>query len=288
MKKIVSISLGPDSLDYNFRTRFLGESFQVSRTGTDGDAGQAAQLVTARRDEVDALGLGMVREHYTVGTDRFIRPETRKLEKLAGDTPITTGARLREIVQEWTVRSAQLELGNIFNNAKVLFLSGTLNYRLASILSEYTDNLTFADPVAAVRRCPTCCTRCARWSCTPPAAIRCCAYESTARQPGARRSRRLSPVNHLKKVRAQAGGAGRSRGRGASYEQLAHYTARGSWRAKPSSPPRFLRARLAELSGRKGVSAWCIDCSIQPFKHTVGLNAVEAMIMAALDKKPAR
>ena len=85
MKKVVSVSLGDRDLDMRFRTRFLGETFQVTRIGTDGDAKRALQLVRESRDGVDALGLGMVREHYTVGTDHFVRPETRKLEKAAKD-----------------------------------------------------------------------------------------------------------------------------------------------------------------------------------------------------------
>mgnify|MGYP001812430318 FL=1 len=148
MKKIISVSLGDSSLDSHFRTRFLGESFQVSRVGTDGDVKRAVQFIREAREDADVIGLGRVHEHYTVGTDTFIRPETRKLERIADSTPVTTGARLREIVQEWTLRTAQAELGNIFNNARVLFLSGTLNYRLASVMAEFTDNLSFADPIA--------------------------------------------------------------------------------------------------------------------------------------------
>jgi hypothetical protein len=41
MKKVVSISLGTAEADYSFRTRFLGESFQLTRLGTDGNAGRA-------------------------------------------------------------------------------------------------------------------------------------------------------------------------------------------------------------------------------------------------------
>jgi hypothetical protein len=39
------------------------------------------------------------------------------------------------------------KFGNYFNNAKVLFLSGMANYKIAKVMAEYTDNLTFADPV---------------------------------------------------------------------------------------------------------------------------------------------
>jgi predicted amino acid dehydrogenase len=41
----------------------------------------------------------------------------------------------------------QKELGGYFNNNKVLFLSGMRNYEIAVALSEYTKNLSFADPV---------------------------------------------------------------------------------------------------------------------------------------------
>ena len=111
------------------------------------DKRTAAQLIQESVDKADVIGLGMVPDHYWVGTNYFSQAVTRKLEKKAGSVPVTTGARLREIVQEWSVRSAQVELGMIFNNARVLFMSGATNYRLASVLSEYTQNLSFADPV---------------------------------------------------------------------------------------------------------------------------------------------
>jgi len=274
MKKIVSISLGSSELDSQFKTRFIGENFQVSRIGTDGDTEQAAELIDDWRDKVDAMGLGMVREHYTVGTDHFIRPETRKLEKLAGDTPVTTGARLREIVQEWTVRSAMLELGNIFNNAKILFLSGTLNYRLASILSEYTDNLTFADPVAQFGL-PNLLS-----------SLRALELYATGSHPILRfeSGKELIPsiapfkfFNHLMLRRAVKD----AHVVVAPYEQLAQY-GRAELEGKTVITSTVSAERLEELKA-SGVRL-VLDCSIQPFKTTVGLNVVEAMVVAALDK----
>ena len=274
MKNIVSISLGSSSPDYSFKTRFLGETFQVSRVGTDGDAKQAASLVRETRDNVDAIGLGMVREHYTVGTDHFVRSETRKLEKLSADTPVTTGSRLREIVQEWTLRSAQLELGNIFSNAKVLFLSGTINYRLASILSEFTDNLTFADPVVQFGM--------------PNLLHSLDALElyATGSHPILRfeSGKDLVPsiapfqfFNHLGLRRAVKD----AHVVVAPYEQLRHYGLE-ELDGKTVITSTVSDERLQELR-EKGVRL-VLDCSIQPFKHTVGLNVIEAMVMAALDK----
>jgi hypothetical protein len=147
MKNVVSISLGPGSLDCDFRTRFLGQNFRVVRVGTDNDFTAAGNLVTEWRERVDAIGLGMVRDHYWVGTKQFHQKDTARLEQLAEDTLVTTGARLREIVQEWSLRMAQEKMGQFFNNAKVLFMSGATNYRMASVMAEFTQNLSFADPL---------------------------------------------------------------------------------------------------------------------------------------------
>ena len=97
MKTIASISLGPGSLDCNFRTKFLGQQFKIARIGTDNDPKAAAKLIGDWRDRVDALGLGMVHDHYWVGTNYFHQRDTSRLEKLAGDPPVTTGAPQRTL-----------------------------------------------------------------------------------------------------------------------------------------------------------------------------------------------
>ncbi len=277
MKKVVSISLGPASLDCSFKTRFLGEQFQVSRIGTDGSTREAKKLIRDWRDRADTLGLGMVREHYTVGTDRFTQPATRKLEKLAEDTPVTEGSKLREIVQEWTLRSTQAELGNIFNNARVLFLSGTLNYRLASIMAEFTDNLSFADPIVQFG--------------LPNLLHSLNALElyAAGSHPILRMEtgRELVPslatfkfFNHLRLRRAVKD----AHVVVALYEQLRHYD-RDELEGKTVITSTITDERLEELA-EKGVRL-VLDCSVQPFDEIVGLNVVEAMVMAALDKPAA-
>jgi hypothetical protein len=61
--------------------------------------------------------------------------------------PVTTGARLGDILLEWAVRHAQIELGHYFDNANVLFFSGMAHHKLAMSMAEYTHNLQFADPL---------------------------------------------------------------------------------------------------------------------------------------------
>ena len=82
-----------------------------------------------------------------MGLRTIVNRETEKLTKVVTRVPVTTGATLRRLLQVRAVRHVQKELGNYFNNNRVLFLSGMRNYEIAVALSDYTKNLSFADPV---------------------------------------------------------------------------------------------------------------------------------------------
>ncbi|MDX1801231.1 MAG: dehydrogenase [Marinobacter sp.] len=146
MKTVISVSLGDSDRDYDFETEFLGQSFRVIRRGANGDTGHALDLLRDAQRTADAIGLGHVQDHDRVGTYLIRRPETDCLLQAVTDVPITTGATLRWILQEWAIRHTQATLGHFFDNARVLCFSGQTHYRLAAVLSEYTENLFFADP----------------------------------------------------------------------------------------------------------------------------------------------
>ena len=276
MKTIASISLGPDSLDCDFKADFLGQRFRVARIGTNRDTRLAGRLIEEWAGRADIIGLGMVPDHFCVGTSRFTEQVTLKLEKKAGLVPVTTGARLREIVQEWSVRSAQEELGKIFNNAKILFMSGATNYRLASVMSEYSDNLSFADPVLQLG--------------TPGLLHSLRALELYAAgshqflryAPGRTLVPSISPVRQLNKFTLRKA-VRDAHVIVATYEQLEAY-APTDLEGKTVVTSTISPDRLKILK-EKGVRV-VIDCSIQLFEQTVGLNVVEAMIIAAVDKAP--
>ena len=274
MKKIVSVSLGPESLDCKFRTEFLGQKFTVERVGTNGSVSKAADLIRGNSGQVNAIGLGQVRDHYSLGTNYFSQQGTRKLEKLAGETPVTTGARLREIVQEWSLRSAQAELGNIFNNAKVLFLSGSTHYRLARVMSEYTQNLSFADPVLQFG--------------APNMlhSLRALELYAGGSHPllrvgvGQSHLPSLGPARYFNNMRLNSA-VRNADVVVASFQQLEHYGLK-ELEDKTVITSTVSDDRLSALKD-KGVRL-VIDCSLQLFPEIVGLNVVEAMVIAALDK----
>jgi len=147
MKKVVSVSLGSSSKDYEFKTRFLGKDFQIKRVGADGDEGKAWELLRRYQSEADAIGLGMLRDHYDIGSRWEVHADTDRLLKVVTRVPATTGANLRRMLQVRAVRHVQRKFGKYFNNNLVLFLSGMVNYDMAQAMGDYTSNLKFADAV---------------------------------------------------------------------------------------------------------------------------------------------
>ncbi|HEX4885954.1 MAG TPA: dehydrogenase [Casimicrobiaceae bacterium] len=145
MKTVVGISLGAGDQDFAFETRFMGRRLDVRRLGTNGSADRARKLLREWESRADALGLGVVKDSYAVGPYRFVDQDAQRMKQAVTRTPVTTGGRLRDILQEWALRQAQATLGGHFTNAKVLFFSGCTNYKLALAMSELTPNLEFAD-----------------------------------------------------------------------------------------------------------------------------------------------
>ncbi len=147
MKTVVGISLGAGDQDFAFRARFLGQQFNVRRLGTNRSTAKAVKLLKHWDQHADAIGLGVVKDSYTVGSRRYVEKDSTRMMSAVTRIPVTTGGRLSDILQEWALRHVQIKLGDYFNNAKVLFFSGMTNYKLALAMSEYTQNLQFADPL---------------------------------------------------------------------------------------------------------------------------------------------
>ena len=145
MKKVVTVTLGSSKQDFEFKTEFLGQSFSIKRMGADDDTGKAWELMRRQQATADAIGLGEIGDHYQVGLRTVVNKETQRLLNVVTRVPVTTGATLRRLLQVRAVRYVQKELGNYFNNNLILFLSGMRNYDMAVALSDYSKNLSFAD-----------------------------------------------------------------------------------------------------------------------------------------------
>ena len=94
------------------------------------DAGTAVFAITGARD---ARTGGHSR--------RDEKAALRRLESATGEVPTTNGHRLRDVLQEWTVRKIQADQPGLFSNARTVVLGGSNHRRTARVLSEYTDNI---------------------------------------------------------------------------------------------------------------------------------------------------
>lgn len=150
MKKIINISLGPASEDYHLETEFKGQAFSIQRFGTGEDLTRAEDLLLKWNKRADAICISGITYPPALGTKGVTHKKTKELLELCDrlHTVVTTGETLNRVSQEWSIRNIQFAQGNnYFTNANVLFLSGMANATLAKVMSEYTDNLMFADPV---------------------------------------------------------------------------------------------------------------------------------------------
>ena len=147
MKKVVTVTLGSSKKDFEFKTKFLGQEFSVRRLGADQDSSKAWELMRRQQANADAIALSDMVDHYHVGLRTVVNKKSQALMQVVTRVPVTTGASLRRLLQVRAIRYVQKELGHYFNNNLVLFLSGMRNYDMAVALSDYTRNLSFADPV---------------------------------------------------------------------------------------------------------------------------------------------
>ena len=272
MKKVVTVTLGPSKQDFSFQADFLGQSFQVKRLGADNDTGKAWELMRRHQATADAIGLGEIGDHYHVGQDTRINKETQRLLNVVTRVPATTGARLRRLLQVRAVRYVQGHLGNYFNNNLVLFLSGMRNYDMALALADYTPNLKFADALAQTGA-PTMLTSLTQ-------------LELYSKGSDWALSGRQGEM-------LEAALSGFKSSRIAAEVAKSHVIVGTFHELKEMGTPKNLAGKTVITSAiddeRLAFFTQCqvnlvIDVSPQLFERVVGVNTLEAMMLAALDK----
>jgi len=275
MKTIISISMESAEQDYEYTGQFLGESVHIKRIGVDGDLQRAEKLIQAWQLEAAAIALEGLRNHHIVGTFELQQKLMTRLIRLSEQAPVTSGSRLREILQEWIIRHTQNTQPGFFNNSKVLIFSGMDHYRSARVLAEFSDNLRFADPLlqlgvpkflsslAALELFAKGSHQLLRW--TPPQVL------NPSLAP-------LQEWNHflMRKAMHKADMVV------SGYEQLEHYGLE-ELAGKTLLTAAISEQRLATLRD-KGVHL-VLDYSPQPFaEQTISIVVLEALILARLGK----
>ncbi len=275
---VLNISLGPSDRDHATAVRWLDQDFHLVRIGTDGDVERAVELARDWSHTADAIAVTGVRDARTSGTfDGDLSAVATIMGTVDEDhAAVTNGHAVRDVLQEWTVRHAQTDHPGLFTNARVVVFGGMNHYRTAKVLSEFTPNLTFADPLlrygvaSLLDSVPAALDRFAALAGWPTRLI-----PSSVRAPAARPA---GALNH-----ALVGGAVRDADvLVATYDELAafdlEHLAGKILLSSAISPERAddLRAR--------GV-AMILDDVPQPFEVTINEAVLEAMMLAATDTR---
>ena len=146
-KEVVSVSLGPSSRDYEFITQMFGQEVHVRRLGTDGDVRRARELVAQFDGQVDAIGLGAMSVYFQVGHRTYIHQQIEQVAAAAQITPVVDGVHLKNTLERWAIGQVAQQQRDIFSHKRVFVVSGIDRYAMAEVLSSYTHQILFGDPI---------------------------------------------------------------------------------------------------------------------------------------------
>ncbi len=145
---VVDVSLAESDRNYDCPVTFLEKQFRIVRVGADGDVDRAEEMVKEWIPGTTVFAITGARDARTIGIlSGDEKGALRRLEAATNAVPTTNGHRLRDVLQEWTVRKIQADQPGLFSNARTVVLGGSNHRRTARVLSEFTDNIKFADAV---------------------------------------------------------------------------------------------------------------------------------------------
>jgi len=143
---IVNVSLAGSERDYDQHVTFLERDIHVRRIGTNGNVRTAQELVRKWADDADVIAVTGLREARAIGLYDGELAAVEKVKRATRLVPVTDGAALSDVLQEWAIRHVNTQMPGYWANARVVVLGGQNHSGTIRILREFTDNFDFADP----------------------------------------------------------------------------------------------------------------------------------------------
>jgi predicted amino acid dehydrogenase len=142
---IVNVSLAGSERDYDQHVTFLERDVHLRRIGTNGNVHAAQELVRKWADEADVIAVTGIREARAIGLYDGELAAVERVKRATRLVPVTDGAALSDVLQEWAIRHVQTRMPGYWNNARVVVLGGQNHNGTIRILREFTENFDFAD-----------------------------------------------------------------------------------------------------------------------------------------------
>jgi hypothetical protein len=97
--------------------------------------------------QVDAIGLGAMNVYFQVGHRTYIHQQAQHVASAARTTPVVDGVHLKNTLERWAMGQVAQEERGIFSHKRVFVVSGIDRYAMAQVLSSYTHQILFGDPI---------------------------------------------------------------------------------------------------------------------------------------------
>ncbi len=149
MKRVVSVSLGSTKRNHLVRLQLLGQDFEISRIGTDGDISKAISLLKELDGQVDAIGLGGIDVYLYAGTQKYILQDGLRLLETVKLTPVVDGSGLKNTLERQAVEHLAQQ-GLIKTGDRVLMVSALDRFGMAEALVQSGCQLTLGDVMFAL------------------------------------------------------------------------------------------------------------------------------------------
>lgn len=145
MKRVVSISLGSSKRNSTSEVELLGERFEVSRIGTDGDMAAFGEKICQLDGKVDAIGLGGCDRYLWTDRKRYTIRDVDRLARLAKVTPVVDGSGVKNTLERKTIQYLQDTRIVDFAQSKVLVACAVDRFGMAQTIARLTDTAVYGD-----------------------------------------------------------------------------------------------------------------------------------------------
>ena len=144
MKKILVLHLGDD--EETTTASFLGQTIEIHRLGTGGDADRAGALIAQYDGKVDAIALEGFAAQLKLGTESRVHAIGAALKAATTQTPLVDGGGVRDGLERWAVMLADRAQPGIFAEKIILMTPGLNHAGLIDELNKHSHTIRYADP----------------------------------------------------------------------------------------------------------------------------------------------
>lgn len=150
MKRVISVSLGSSRGDKTVTAKLIGEDFEISRIGTNGDMKRFAELMREYDGKVDAIGLGGIDRYLVANGRKYVVRDAEKLARYAKKTPVVDGSGIKNTLERETIEWLQREGIIDFSDKNVLVVSAVDRFGMGEVITKLANKVVFGDLMFAV------------------------------------------------------------------------------------------------------------------------------------------